>query len=538
MSSNTNHLFVLSISTILISYVFLAPDLIRFSHANPVIPVDVCDKAHDPLSCVIHISEAVADNKEHDGLSLLKSFVIKSLPKMRMAMEAAPDTSRSIQINNHKDAGLADCMHLMDLSIDRANSTLAALTNWGTQSDLENAHTWLSGILTNHFTCLDGLANNTIQQSSMKELVQDLIPRTRTSLALLVSLLAPDHKDVLQPLSSGFPSWISGRDQRLLKNPPRNIKLNAVVGRDGCGNYRTIQEAVDSAPDNCKSRYVIYVKRGVYHEHVIVGKRKKNVMIVGDGMHSTIITGSLNVVDGTSTFDCATLTAEGDGFILRDVWVRNTAGPEKHQAVALRVSADKSVIHRCQIDAYEDTLYTHRDRQFYRDCLIKGTVDFIFGDAAVVLQNCIIVAKRPMDNQQNMITAQGRVDPYQNSGISIQFCDIIPSSDLEPVQFVIPSYLGRPWKEYSRTVVMQSYIDDHIDPAGWDRWNHEDFALTTLYYGEFANRGPGAGTSKRVNWPGYHVITDPYEAGKFTVTELIQGDLWLSSTGVPYNEGL
>ncbi|WCJ37871.1 Plant invertase/pectin methylesterase inhibitor superfamily [Euphorbia peplus] len=538
MSSNNNNLLVLSISTIVIFCIFLTPNLIIFSHAKPIVPVNVCDKAHDPQACLIHISEALADNKEHDGLSLLRSFLIKSLPKIRTTMEAVGNTSHIVHINNHKDATIADCMHLMDMSIDRAKSTLAALANWGPQSEADNAHTWLSGILTNHFTCLDGLANNTIQQSSMKEMVQDLIARTRTSLALLVSLLAPDHKDVLQPLSGEFPSWISGRDRRLLETSPKNMKLDAIVGREGCGDYNTIQAAVDSAPDNSKSRYVIYVKKGIYKEHVVVGKKKKNIVIIGEGMHSTIITGHLNEVDGTSTFDCATLIAEGDGFMLQDVWVQNTAGPEKHQAVALRVSADKSVIYRCQIDAYEDTLYTHRDRQFYRDCLIKGTVDFIFGDGAVVIQNCVIVAKRPMDNQQNMITAQGRVDPYQNSGISIQLCDIIPSSDLEPIEYVIPSYLGRPWKEYSRTVVMQSYIDGHIHPDGWAKWNHEDFALTTLYYGEYANTGPGAGTSNRVDWPGYHVITDAYTAQKFTVTDLIQGDAWLSSTGVPYNEGL
>lgn len=227
----------------------------------------------------------------------------------------------------------------------------------------------------------------------------------------------------------------------------------------------------------------------------------------------------------------------GDGFIAQDLWIQNTAGPEKHQAVALRVSSDQSVINRCRIDAYQDTLYAHSNRQFYRDCYITGTVDFVFGNAAVVLQNCKIVARKPMSEQSNMVAAQGRTDPNQNTGTSIQKCDVIASSDLELVKGSIRSYLGRPWKEYSRTVVMQSFIGDFIDPAGWSEWSG-GFALTTLYYGEYLNSGPGANTSERVKWPGYHVITDPEEAKKFTVAELIEGGSWLNSTGVDYTEGL
>lgn len=227
----------------------------------------------------------------------------------------------------------------------------------------------------------------------------------------------------------------------------------------------------------------------------------------------------------------------GDGFIAQDIWFQNTAGPQKHQAVALRVGADQSVINRCKIDAYQDTLYTHSLRQFYRDCYITGTVDFIFGDAAVVFQNSKLVARKPMSNQNNMVTAQGRTDPNQNTGTSIQNCDVIASSDLQPVKGSIKTYLGRPWKEYSRTVYMQSNIGDHIDPSGWSIWSG-DFALKTLYYGEYMNRGAGAGTSGRVKWPGYHVISNAAEARKFTVAELIQGGVWLKNTGVTFTEGL
>lgn len=229
--------------------------------------------------------------------------------------------------------------------------------------------------------------------------------------------------------------------------------------------------------------------------------------------------------------------AVADGFIAQDIGFQNTAGPQKHQAVALRVGADQSVINRCKIDAYQDTLYAHSLRQFYRDCYVTGTVDYIFGDAAVVLQNCQLVARKPMSGQKNMVTAQGRTDPNSATGTSIQSCKIIPSSDLAPVKGTVKTFLGRPWKQYSRTVVMQSSISDHIDPSGWAPWDG-DFALKTLYYGEYMNSGPGAGTSARVKWPGYHVITSAAEASKFTVAQLIQGGQWLKNTGVTYSEGL
>lgn len=97
----------------------------------------------------------------------------------------------------------------------------------------------------------------------------------------------------------------------------------------------------------------------------------------------------------------------GDGFIGRGITFRNSAGPEKHQAVAVRCGGDFSVFYRCGFEGYQDTLYVHSQRQFYRDCYIYGTVDFIFGNAAVVFQSCNIYARRPMQKQKNVITAQG-----------------------------------------------------------------------------------------------------------------------------------
>uniref|UniRef100_R7W7H2 Pectinesterase n=1 Tax=Aegilops tauschii TaxID=37682 RepID=R7W7H2_AEGTA len=275
-----------------------------------------------------------------------------------------------------------------------------------------------------------------------------------------------------------LPSWVPSADRALLEGS-RAVQADVVVAKDGSGKYNTVQAAVDAAPDRGKRRYVIYVKKGVYKENLAVWKKKRELMIVGDGMDATVITGSRNVVDGATTFNSATLAVAADGVILQDLRIENTAGPEKHQAVALRVSAARAVINRCRVDGYQDTLYAHQLRQFYRDCFVSGTVDFVFGNAAAVLQNCA----------------------------------------------------------YSRTVYMQSYLGAHVHPRGWLEWNG-DFALNTLFYGEYANEGPGAGTAGRVKWPGYRVITDGSVAEQFTVGQFIQGGYWLKGTGVAYDDGL
>jgi pectinesterase len=117
-------------------------------------------------------------------------------------------------------------------------------------------------------------------------------------------------------------------------------------------------------------------------------------------------------------------------------------------------------------------------------------------------------------------------------------CSSVPSTDLKPVIGSIKTYLGRPrpWKKYLRTVVLQSLIGNHIDPTGWSDAS-KDF-LQTLYYREYMNSGPGAGIAKRVNWPGYHIIKNAAEASKFTVTQFIQGNVWLKNTGLAFIAGL
>ena len=221
--------------------------------------------------------------------------------------------------------------------------------------------------------------------------------------------------------------------------------------------------------------------------------------------------------------------AKGIGF-------ENTAGAIKHQAVALRVQSDQSIFYNCQMDGYQDTLYAHSHRQFYRDCTISGTIDFIFGDSAAVLQNCKIIVKKPLENQQCIVTAQGRIERREVSALVLQNCIISGAPEYLPVKDKNKAYLGRPWKEFSRTIIMQSQLDDIIAPEGWLPWNG-NFALDTLSYAEFGNRGPGAIQTNRVKWRGIKKINGA-QARRFTAGVFLRGGDWIPQSGVPYTPGM
>lgn len=223
-------------------------------------------------------------------------------------------------------------------------------------------------------------------------------------------------------------------------------------------------------------------------------------------------------------------------FIGKWMGFRNTAGPAKHEAVALRVKGDLVTFHNCRMDGYQATLYVQTHRQFYSHCTVSGTVDFIFGDAAVVLQSCLLLVRKPLPNQDCTITAQGRADRHESTGIVIHGCRILPESDILARQFSTKTYLGRPWKEHARTVFMESTIGDFIQPARYKPWDG-NFALNTLYFAEYSNLGPGVNTGRRVRWPGMKVLTRR-EALKYTVGSFIQGNAWLKYTGAPYILGL
>lgn len=226
---------------------------------------------------------------------------------------------------------------------------------------------------------------------------------------------------------------------------------------------------------------------------------------------------------------------EGDYFIAKDIGFENTAGAAKNQAVALRVGADKSIIYNCLIDGYQDTLYAHTYRQFYRDCTITGTIDFVFGDSAAVFQNCRFLVKKPGAGQGNVIMAQSRINVHQPTGVVLQNCTIVEDASLKADKATVETYLGRPWTEYSRTIIMESFISDVIRPEGYALWNGT-YGIDTLFYSEFNNRGPGANKAKRVKWKGIKELTAD-QVQRYTPKEFIQADTWVPPTKIPYAPG-
>ncbi|XP_047978340.1 probable pectinesterase/pectinesterase inhibitor 46 [Salvia hispanica] len=263
---------------------------------------------------------------------------------------------------------------------------------------------------------------------------------------------------------------------------------------------------------------------------------KWNILMYGDGMDKTIVSASLSNATGSTIMQSATFAVQGFGFIAMDMGFENTAGPEKDQAVALFSASDRSVFYRCMVDGYQDTLFAHSHRQLYRECDIYGTVDFIFGDATVVIQNSNIYLKRGISNT-NIITAQGKQIPQSISGISIHNCFILAAENLDGVE----TFLGQPWHNYSTVVIMESQLGSFIDPRGWRAWEGSDPRLgvpDTILYVEYNNVGQGAVTTKRVHWEGLKVENSLEYARSYTVGSFLGGGDWLPSTGVAFEADL
>ncbi|XP_058181739.1 probable pectinesterase/pectinesterase inhibitor 34 [Rhododendron vialii] len=512
--------------------------------SKPTIAISrTCSKTRYPTLCVdslLGFPGAVTAGER----DLVHISVNVTLHRFGKALYLSSEIS-NVAMNPHVRSAYLDCIELLDDSVDQLARSLT------TPESTQDVLTWLSAALTNQDTCTEGLADvRGYVKYKMEQQLRDLAKLVSNCLAIYAAaggnrdfygipiqnrrrrmLEAPEH-------AHRFPKWLNRRDRVLLNMPVAAIQADIVVAKDGNGTYKTIAEAIKSVPDYNTRRTIIYVKAGRYEEDYLkVGRKKTNLMFIGDGKGITIISGGKSVADNITTFRTASFAASGSGFIARDMTFENWAGPSKHQAVALRVGADHAVVYRCNIIGYQDTLYVHSQRQFFRECDIYGTVDFIFGNAAVVFQNCSIFARKPMAFQKNTITAQNRKDPNQNTGISIHACRILATSDLEASKGIFSTYLGRPWKLYSRTVFLLSYIGDHVHPRGWLEWN-ATFALDTLYYGEYMNYGPGSAVGQRVKWPGYRVINSTVEASKFTVAQFIFGSSWLPSTGVAYLAGL
>ncbi|XP_057439332.1 putative pectinesterase/pectinesterase inhibitor 22 [Lotus japonicus] len=500
-----------------------------------------CMDIENQNSCLQNIHNELTKIGPPSPTSVLSAALRTTLNEAQGAIDNLTKFS-TFSVSNREQIAIGDCKELVDFSVSELAWSLGEMRRiraGDTSVQYEgNLEAWLSAALSNQDTCLEGFEGT---DRRLESYISGSLTQVTQLISNVLSLYTQLHALPFRPprnnthktsesldLDSEFPEWMTEGDQELLRSKPHRSRADAVVALDGSGHYRTITEAVNAAPSHSNRRYVIYVKKGLYRENVDMKRKMTNIMLVGDGIGQTIITSNRNFMQGWTTFRTATVAVSGKGFIARDMSFRNTAGPVNHQAVALRVDSDQSAFYRCSIEGFQDTLYAHSLRQFYRECEIYGTIDFIFGNGAAVLQNCKIYTRAPLPLQKVTVTAQGRKSPHQSTGFTIQDSFILATQ---------PTYLGRPWKQYSRTVYINTYMSGMVQPRGWLEW-FGDFALTTLWYGEYRNYGPGASLAGRVKWPGYHIMKDAATASYFTVQRFIHGDSWLPGTGVKFTAGL
>ncbi|XP_010429701.1 PREDICTED: probable pectinesterase/pectinesterase inhibitor 21 isoform X1 [Camelina sativa] len=486
-------------------------------------------------------------NNTSDPIELVKTAFKATMKQITDAAKKS-QTMMELQKDPRTRMALDQCKELMDYALGELSNSFEELGKFEfhkLDEALINMRIWLSAAISHEETCLEGFQDTKGNAGeTMKKALKTAIELTHNGLAIISELsnfvgqMQIPSLNSRRLLAQGIPSWVDQRGRKLLQDAAAysDAKPDIVVAQDGSGQYTTINDALKFVPKKKNTTFVVHIKAGIYKEYVQVNKSMTHLVFIGDGADKTIISGNKSYKDGITTYRTATVAIVGDYFIAKNIGFENTAGAIKHQAVALRVQSDEAIFFNCRFDGYQDTLYTHSHRQFFRDCTISGTIDFLFGDSAAVFQNCTLLVRKPLPNQACPITAHGRIDPRESTGFVFQGCTIAGEPDYLAVKETSKAYLGRPWKEYSRTIIMNTFIPDFIQPQGWLPWLG-DFGLKTLFYSEVKNTGPGAGLANRVTWAGIKTLSDE-EVLMFTPAQYIQGDIWVPGKGVPYTPGL
>ena len=273
-----------------------------------------------------------------------------------------------------------------------------------------------------------------------------------------------------------------------------------VVDPDGSGDFRTVQEAINAVPDFRKNETKIFIRKGTYREKLVLATSKTNVTFVGEDRDKTILTyddfatKKNRFGEEVGTTGSTSFFVFGDSFRAENITFENSSGPVG-QAVAVRVDGDMVAFINCRFLGFQDTLYPHgeKSRQYYRDCLIEGTVDFIFGWSTAVFDRCTIVCK-----DHGFVTA-----PSTNEGVAygFVFLDCRIKGNASESSF----YLGRPWRPFGKSAFLRCDLGSMIKPEGWHNWDKPE-AEKNAFFAEYKNTGDGASINQRVNWS--HQLTD------------------------------
>ncbi|WP_316844757.1 pectinesterase family protein [Pedobacter psychrodurus] len=300
------------------------------------------------------------------------------------------------------------------------------------------------------------------------------------------------------------------------------------VAQDNSGNYKTIQEALNSVRDLGEKEVKIYVKNGIYKEKLIIPSWKINISIIGESRENTIITfddysGKPNLLGKDafgnakfSTYTSFTVLVQGSDIRLENLSIVNASG-RVGQAVALHVEGDRFIAKNCRFLGNQDTLYAaiENSRQYYQDCDIEGTTDFIFGKATVVFQHCTL--KSLSDSYITAASTSAR----QKFGFVFINCTLIADPSVTKV------YLGRPWRPYAKTVFLKCNLGKHILREGWNPWKGDKMfpdKEKSVFYAEYKNNGDGASPKTRLPWT--KQLTD-IEAKNYNLKNILGGtDHW------------
>ncbi|MBD8490583.1 pectin esterase [Echinicola sp. CAU 1574] len=292
--------------------------------------------------------------------------------------------------------------------------------------------------------------------------------------------------------------------------------FDITVAKDGSGDFSTIQEAFNSIPDFRKNVTRIYLKPGTYKEKLTLAATKTKVHLIADNAAETIVTyddfaskknsyGEELGTTGSSSF-----FVFGDEFYAKNITFENSSGPVG-QAVAVRVDGNKVIFENCRFLGFQDTLYPHGEdsRQYYKNCYVEGTTDFIFGWSTAVFEDCEIYSKEG----GQYITAAS-TDKKTLHGFVFINCKLTGDAPENSV------YLGRPWREYAQTVFIKSELGSHIKAEGWHNWDKPE-AEEKCFYAEYRSTGPGAAPDERVLWS-WQLTPDIGEA--YTTQNILKGD--------------
>ncbi|MBE8724499.1 pectinesterase family protein [Flavobacterium hungaricum] len=299
------------------------------------------------------------------------------------------------------------------------------------------------------------------------------------------------------------------------KKSARN-DYDIVVDANGTGNYTTVQAALNSVALSKTIETKIFIKNGVYKEKLEVVLNQNNITLIGESKEKVRLTyddyaSKSNGAGGTiGTSGSASFIITGNDFKARNITFENSSGPVG-QAVAVRIDGDKVVFENCSFLGFQDTLYPRADtsRQYYKNCYIEGTTDFIFGGSTAVFDQCEIFAKKG----GSYITAANT--PQSNAyGFVFLNCKLIANSGDSSY------YLGRPWRNYARTVFLKCEMGPHIKAAGWHNWGKPE-AESTTFYAEYLSTGIGGNSSARVKWS--HQLSSEQFKKDYAVKTVLRG---------------